>query len=133
MLEKSQLPASACAALRFVIAAVVMTPGLFTLERGKSYIYDRDVSWCFAVELGTWLAFGYGLQTIALTRCQPVEASIYLALFLVLVPVFERFHGRFITRSTVIALLLSLGGLVIMSLDPISSPAPGGARAASNV
>jgi len=68
--------------------------------------------------IGVVLAAGYLTQTVGLTITSPGNAGLITGLFVVLTPLLNRVFGATIRWWTWIAVLVSLGGLVLLTGGP---------------
>ena len=109
ILEQSHLVPSVVSALRFDIAAIAVLP-LLILPGIK------QCNWPLTLELGLWLALGYGLQCQELQTSTASEGSVLLAVYLAIVPLVELFHGRSLTLKKAAALAVAVLGVGLLSM-----------------
>ena len=103
----SQYPTAPFLAIRFAIAAVLL--GML-LRRPPGRRVLR-----FGVPIGLVLAAGYALQTYGLQFTTPGEAGLLTGLFIVFTPLVERVTGRPVPPRTWAAVVVALGGTVLLT------------------
>jgi drug/metabolite transporter (DMT)-like permease len=103
----TQYPTLPFLELRFVLAFLVMAAVVRRLPTRRE----------LAVGLiaGSVLAAGYLLQTIGLESTSPGNSGLITGLFVVLTPVIDRLFGVVMHRRTVIAVVLALGGTLLLT------------------
>src|SRR5438045_4291241 len=106
----TQYPTLAFLQLRFILATLVMVILVHRLP-------SRRELWTGAVAGGI-LAGGYLAQTVGLTMTSPGNAGLITGLFVVFTPLLNRVFGATIRWWTWIAVLVSLGGLVLLTGGP---------------
>mmetsp|Transcript_37895 Transcript_37895/g.98375 ORF Transcript_37895/g.98375 Transcript_37895/m.98375 type:complete len:471 (+) Transcript_37895:305-1717(+) len=72
--------------------------------------------WKAGIELGMWLGLGFAFQSNALRTSTSSEASVMLALTLVVVSILEICCGRPLTKRRVLPVLMAIGGLLLMEV-----------------
>jgi drug/metabolite transporter (DMT)-like permease len=94
-------------ALRFALASVALAPTLLKLTRRTLLV---------GAAIGLVLATGYLFQTLGLLYTTPTNSGLITGLFVVFAPLAARtFFGVHISRRVVVAVLLSLLGMVLLA------------------
>jgi drug/metabolite transporter (DMT)-like permease len=106
----TQYPTLPFLELRFIVALLVMVALVRRLPT------RREVR--VGVIAGTVLAAGYLSQTVGLTMTSPGNSGLITGLFVVFTPMIDRLFGTALHRWTVIAVLVALGGTVMLVGGP---------------
>lgn len=106
----AQYPPLPFLALRFALALLLMAVAVRRLP-------DRRLM-LVGVSVGLALAAGYVFQTLGLQRTSPGNAGLITGLFVVFTPLLERLFGRHVPPRTLLALVISLLGIVLLTGGP---------------
>ena len=103
----TQYPTLGFLQIRFILAALVMV----AVVRKRP---TRRELWTGAVA-GLIVAGGYLFQTFGLTMTSAGNAGLITGLFVVFTPLIDRVFGVAVHRRTIVAVLLALGGTVMLT------------------
>jgi drug/metabolite transporter (DMT)-like permease len=95
-------------ALRFALASVALSPILLSGVTRRTLLVGAGI--------GLALAMGYLFQTLGLLYTTPTNSGLITGLFVVFAPLADRiFFGTRASRQTIVAVALSLVGMVLLT------------------
>ena len=106
----AQYPPLPFLSLRFALALLVLALVVRRLPERRVLLVGATV--------GTTLAAGYLLQTVGLQFTSPGNAGLITGLFVVFTPLFARAFGKQVPVSTWLAIVVALGGIVLLAGGP---------------
>ncbi|GMH94128.1 hypothetical protein TrVE_jg12613 [Triparma verrucosa] len=115
----STLPIATCCALRFTLAAVAVSPFLFTPSPTSSKSSPSPI--LSGLEIGAWNAAGYLSQAVGLSTTPASKSAFICSLAVIVVPILDLiFEGKKLNQKSTIGCILAVLGVMLLEGTDIS-------------
>jgi drug/metabolite transporter (DMT)-like permease len=116
------MPMALSAALRFSLAAVVVTSIVLANERKTNNPQTRETRWgatLAGAEVGAWYCIGYICQASGLHTSDASKSAFFNALAVIVVPLLDSFFkGKKLGGRGLASVAMAIGGVALLQMGP---------------